>query len=268
MIGDYFNSLAEMLAANSRSASSSAHRPDTGSNREQLLINLLNKHLPDRLEAVSGGTVVNLAGELSRQIDVIVKNDLFPKFNQHERTIVICESVAGVLSVKSWLDKAALEESIANVGSIPSFFRDTLSLSNSSILRDNLQQEFTQNWPFRAIFAYDGIDPDTIYRHALACCKSHAGSPRQLPDMIIVNKKLCIRFLRGGGTLQDGTKLPANWLHPLKLTEATYGYPIAGMISELNNYVPWMHYMKFNFAPYVDKAYALHSREVTSEKAV
>src|ERR1041384_2750365 len=55
MIRDYFNSLAESLAVNSKSASFGQHRPDTGANREDLLIALLNRHLPDRLKEIAGG---------------------------------------------------------------------------------------------------------------------------------------------------------------------------------------------------------------------
>jgi hypothetical protein len=168
MIRDYFNSLAEGLAVNSKSASFGQHRPDTGANREDLVINLLNNHLPDRLKAIAGGKVVNIEGDLSKQIDVIVKNDLFPRFDQHGKSCVIAEAVAGVISVRSHLDKAGLEETIENVASVPEFSDSTLSLTNSSIVRSNLQSQFTSNWPFRAVFAYDSIDPDIIYQHALA----------------------------------------------------------------------------------------------------
>lgn len=143
-----------------------------------------------------------------------------------------------------------------NVGSVPGFSTATLGLSNSSVVRADLQGQFTKNWPWRAVFAYDGLDPDTVYQHALEFYKSGEVPRHQLPDMIVVNKKLCIRFLRNGGKLRDGTELPANWLQPLTLTDATIGYPIAGMITQLNDYVPWMHYMKFNFSPYIDRAYA------------
>lgn len=256
MIQEYFNSLAEVLAAESRSAAVGGHRPDTGANKEDLLIRLLNRHLPDRLRAIAGGTVLNLNGQLSRQIDVIVKNDLFPKFGEHKKTCVLAESVAGAISVKSHLNKAALEESIENVASVPSFSEATLSLSNSSSVREGLREQFITKWPFRAIFAYSGIDPDTLYKHALSYYQRHAAIADTLPEMIVVNKSICIRYLRHGGTLHDGTKVPSKWLQPLLLKEATFGYPIAGMITTLNDYVPWMHYMKFNFSPYVDKAYS------------
>lgn len=256
MIRDYFNSLAEELAVKGRSSSMGGHRADVGSNREQSLINILNAHLPDRLSAVSGGTVLNLEGLVSGQIDVIVKNDLFPKFDHHHKTAVITESVAGVISVKSRLDKAALEDSIRNVCSVPDYSTETLELSNSSILREDLQRQFMQNWPWRAVFAYEGLDPNTIYHHAMKFYNSGEVPQNRLPDMIVINKKICIRFLRDGGKLHNGTKLPPNSLHPLLLTNDTCGYPIAGMITELNNYIPWMHYMKFNFSPYIDRAFA------------
>jgi hypothetical protein len=103
---------------------------------------------------------------------------------------------------------------------------------------------------------FDSIDPDTIYQHALTYYRSHVNRIKTFPDMIIVNKRICIRFLRDGGTLHDGTKLSANHLHPLLLKDASQGYPIAGMITTLNEYVAWMHYMKFNFSPYIDRAYS------------
>ena len=255
MIKEYFNSLADVLEANSKSASFNQYRTDSSTNRENALIQVLNDHLPNRLRAINGGTVINLQEELSKQIDVIIKNDLFPNFNQHDKSCVIAESVAGVISVKSNLDKAGLEDSIENVASIPRFSQSTLSLTNTSLIRPELQEQFITNWPFRAVFAYNSIDPEVIYQHALAYYEFHTTRLNTFPDMIVVNKKICIRFLRDGGSLKDGTKLPPNYLNPTLLTENTQGYPIAGIITMLNNYVPWLHYMKFNFSPYIDRAY-------------
>jgi hypothetical protein len=255
MIKEYFNSLADVLDAHSKSASFNQHRPDTGSNREKALIQMLNNHLPDRLRAISGGTVINMEEEMSKQIDVIVKSDLFPKFNQHDKSCVIVESVAGVISVKSSLDKTGLEDSIENVASVPRFSQSTLSLTNTSIIRPELQEEFTANWPFRVVFAYNSIDQETIYQHTLAYYNSNITRLNTFPEMIVVNKKICIRFLRDGGSLRDGSKLPPNYLNPMLLTENTQGHPIAGIIAMLNYYIPWMHFMKFNFSPYIDRAY-------------
>ena len=77
---------------------------------------------------------MNIEGDLSKQIDVIVKNDLFPRFDQHGKSCVIAEAVAGVVSVRSHLDKAGLEETIENVASVPEFSDSTLSLTNSSVV--------------------------------------------------------------------------------------------------------------------------------------
>ena len=60
MIKEYFNSLADVLEANSKAASFNQHRPDSGTNRENALIQVLNDHLPNRLRAINGGTVINL----------------------------------------------------------------------------------------------------------------------------------------------------------------------------------------------------------------
>ena len=244
MIREYFNNIADILDATSKSASIGGHRPDSGANREVLLIDFLNKHIPDRLTAVSGGTIVNLHGQRSKQIDIVVKNDLYPQLNSHGKTCILTENVAAVLSVKSHLDKNALHEAIENVASIPESSDNTLSLTNSSIVRTGLQDNFAKNWPLRAIFSYDGIDPDTIYKHTLDYYKTNSARIGQFPSMIVVNRKLCIRFLPDGGELMDGTKLPPNYLNPLSLKPETQGYPLAGLITQINDYVPWMHYMK------------------------
>ena len=252
----YFNNLAHIIDATSIGASFNEHRPDTGANREEILIEILNNHIPHCLTAINGGNIINIEGEKSKQIDVIIKNNLFPKFEQYKKTSVITESVVGVISVKSFLDKKALEESIENVASVPKFSKITLSLSNSSLQRTGLQEEFTANWPYRAIFAYGGIDPDTLYRYALEYYNAHPTRLADFPDMIVINKHFCIRHLANGEKLSDGTLLPKKYLHPVKLTSETQGYPIAGIITQINNYIPWMHYMKCNFSPYIDRAYA------------
>ncbi len=251
----YFNHIADILNAQSNVASFNQHRPDTGSNREEVLIDILNKHLPDCLVAINGGNVINIEEEQSKQIDIIIKNNLFPKFEQSKKTSVITESVAGVLSVKSFLDKNTLEESIENVASIPKFSKETLSLSNSSIVREDLQEKFTSYWPYRAVFAYGGINPNTLYEYALAYYNAHPTRLASFPKMIIVNKSFCIRFFPDGGVLADGSPIPKNHLLAMMLTSENQGYPIAGVITEINNYVPWMHYMKHNFSLYIDKAY-------------
>ena len=144
-------------------------------------------------------------------------------------------------------------------------------MTNTSIIREDIQEQFTQNWPFRAIYAYDSIDPDTIYKHALDYYNAHIERVHSFPDMIAVNKKICIRFLRERGELSTGEKLPPNYLNPLLLSEDTQGYSIAGIITTLNNYVAYMHYMKFDFSPYIDRAFcskpALPSDTVEANKA-
>ncbi len=134
-----------------------------------------------------------------------------------------------------------------------------------------MQEQFTQNWPFKAIYAYYSIDTYTIYEDAFAYYNANTERVHSFPDTIAVNKKICIRFLREGGELSSGEKLPPNSLKPLLLNEDIQGYSIAGMITTMNDYVPWMHYMKFNFSPYIDRAYcskpALPSNTVETNEA-
>lgn len=255
MINDHFNSLADEISSESDPASFSKHRSDTGINREGILTRILKDHLPGRLSAINGGAVINLAGELSKPIDVIIKSDIYPGFDLHGKRCVVTESVAGAISVKTMLDKSTLEESIEDLASIPIHSEKTLSFDDASTNKSGFGERYSKQWPFRAIFAYDGDDPDMVYKHARDYYNSNTARIYLFPTLIAINKSICIRYMPEGGESQDGQQLPPRYMDPLRLTKHTKGYPLAGIITALNNYVSWMTHMRYDFSPYIEKAY-------------
>jgi len=118
-IKSYFNHLSEKIAIDAQIAGMSSHNSDIGSNREKIVELFLHKHLPKRLTPSIGGQVIGLDGSESKQIDILVSSDLSIRFDQNEKTFVTVESIAAAISVKSTLDKPALEDCLLNLASIP-----------------------------------------------------------------------------------------------------------------------------------------------------
>ena len=207
-IKDYFNSLCDIINSESKIASSNKHNPDTGDNREHILINFYNKHLPDRLRAIQGGKIFAIEDKSSNQMDVIIKNDLFPKFEQNNKTFVLVESVAAAVTVKSHLDSLALENCLMNIASVPQLNTKTLSLQNSSIGRPDLENEFMKTHPTLSIFAFDGINPNTLYASIVGFYKKNSSIPtNRYPHYIIVNGKYFFkRILEDTQSFDPSTK--------------------------------------------------------------
>lgn len=256
----YFAALEERVASEAKMAGFSEHDPDKGSNREQILIDILNDHLPASLRAISGGTIFNLDGKTSGQIDIIVKNNTFPLFGSLAKPMVPVEAVIGVIEVKSMLDTPRLKQSIDLLAEIPMW--DDRTVASSSINRRmfpngeelDAKAAYKQNWPSRMIYAYRGNDTDTLYNAAKNYYNKFANKDF-LPMMIAVNKATNIRFLNKGGSIQtaeNSSNAPTRYMHPLLLTPQTQGYSLAGMITHLSSWIGQQSDVIFKFSPYID----------------
>jgi hypothetical protein len=122
----YFNALTDQIAARSALAVTASHKPDIGTNREDLVRLFLSRHLPARLSSSLGDHVIGLLSEESNQIDVLISNDIAVRFEENERTFVLAEGLAAAITVKSYLDKNAIEDSLLNLARIPQLDRRAL----------------------------------------------------------------------------------------------------------------------------------------------
>jgi len=182
----YFNLIAEQLDVKYRQASTSGNRSNIGYNREKFIEIFLQKHLPKRLFAFLGDRVIGLRGE-SDQIDIIVSNDISIRFEENERNFITAESVAAAITVKSYLDKAAIQDCLSNLASIPQFSPDILSFK---ALKTGAFERFIEKHPSLYIFAYDGVNEETCLDHIMEFYNVHCDIPRnRWPLGIIVNKK-------------------------------------------------------------------------------
>lgn len=86
-----------------------SHGPTVGAYREQLLIGILRKHLPERYHIASG-----FIYDCPRQFDVLIYDRLeyAPLFREGDLVVVPANSVRAVIEVKTTLDKDQLKNSL------------------------------------------------------------------------------------------------------------------------------------------------------------
>lgn len=255
-IKEYFNNLSDIIGAESKIAASNKFNPDTGDNREHILINFYNKHLPGRLRAIQGGKILALGGKHSKQMDVIVKNDLFPKFEQNHKTFVLVDSVAAAATVKSYLDTAALEDCLANIASIPQLDTKTFSLQNSSIGRPGLENDFVKSHPSLVVFAYDGITSANLDISIINFYRKNPSIPmNRRPHFIIVNGKYFFQRLLIDTPSVNGPVLRADTWTKVDLSEDLKGVPLSRLIHDVNSYNTYLSRMSLNFHEYLNDTY-------------
>jgi hypothetical protein len=253
MIRDYFNKLADKIAATSQFASVSSHNPDIGVNREMLLCNVLNNHLPSRMQAILGGSIIGINGIISKQIDLIIRSDNTPRFEENQRSFVIAESLVAAISVKSRLDKKSLFDCLDNLASIPQLSKDALIFN---VLKPTAFDYFIDKHPTNYIYAFDGVGMDTCCEHLEEYAASRSDIPEnRLPTEIVVHGQYSIRYIKEPSNTYDGTPIPSNSFYSMRLPHETRGLPLATIINRIYTYTSFMPYIDVHYHKYIDDAF-------------
>ncbi len=186
MLKKYFEAESSGIESLYNQASFTGHSVDTGSNREKILIDFLNRHLPNKFQAVKGGKIFDSDGASTKQVDIIVYDNEIPRFASQENTLYLAEGVSSAIEVKSVLDINKLREGLENLKSIKSIQkRMNISMSVGNIRRDI----------YCGIFSYKTtLKMDKIMSEL---------RDNEFADFIMVNNKFLL--LKNDGT----------WLEPL-----------------------------------------------------
>lgn len=165
-----------------------------GSFRECIISDIIRPFLPKRYGLTTGESF-DSAGNTSKQLDVVVYDDLFsyaiPYSNYH---LLPIESVYGVIEVKSKLDKKEFDNSISNIASLKRLHKEPVDecqiLPNLSIDITNVHwNESGFTTPFGCIFAYSSAKPETVTKYF---CKTVESDLEVMPDMIVLFDKRTI----------------------------------------------------------------------------
>jgi len=173
-----------------------SHPGELGADREQIIRQFLRTYLPTRFD-ISNGFVFDSAGNVSKQLDIIVSNSLVcPRFETAGGTRFFpCESVVAVGQVKSSLNsRRVFREAIANLESVKSLDRsaggkaiDTRHTEKIDHLRNHLHQIFTFVFVVGETMEEDTVQTE-LMNYVLAT------EPHLWPNIIFALKKYLATF--------------------------------------------------------------------------
>ena len=206
-LSEYYQAVGKVLRGEAESASIFPNTTDIGMARENVYREFLRLHSPSKCNVVFGGYLFDEEGNESKQVDLLVTTDVCPQFNFHNRdgngkTFACVEGTLACATIKSNLNKAELEDALTNLASIP----PTKSLVGRK--QPNFRVANYDDWPYKIIYASDGIGADTLSEHLMAFYARHPEIPlSRRPNIIhVAGKYMVIRS--EGNELLDGNPGP------------------------------------------------------------
>ena len=211
----YYLNVGEVLRGEAGAASIFPNTTDIGMERERVYAEFLRTHLPASCNVLYGGFLFNLEGDESKQLDLIVTNDVSPQYNLNNedgqaKTFGCIEGCIAVASIKSTLDTTQLNNALDNIASLP----DKQALDDR--VNPMLRVPNYEDWPFKIIYASGGVSLETLLSGIAAFYDANPSIPRfRRPNLIhVAGKYNVVRILPGGASARDGTAIPGDTFHP------------------------------------------------------
>lgn len=199
----YYSKVGEVLRGEADAASVFPNSSDLGGARELIYVDFLKQHIPSKCNVFRGGYLFGEDGSESKQIDIIISTDTAPRYNLFNadgngKSFCPVEGCLGVASIKSNLDKSQLLDALQNIASIP----PTQPIGNR--INPQLKFEGYGDWPYKIIYASNGLDSATILSHIEDFYKTNSTIPlERQPDIIHVVGKYVIFRIKKGMTIVD-----------------------------------------------------------------
>lgn len=203
---NYYLKVAEVLRGEADAASIFPNPSDVGGSRENVYAQFLKQHAPSKCNVFFGGFLFDEDGLESKQLDVIVSTDTAPRFNffntsDSGKSFCPVEGTLGVASIKSTLDKNQLFDALDGIASIPPTRSLEGRLSFTSEILDY------DDWPYKVIYATNGLEGDTILNHLNKFYIEQPEIPlTRRPNLIhVAGKYIIIRAVTGITIRQKAT---------------------------------------------------------------
>lgn len=162
-IKNHYGAIAEELLNQANQARLLENPSDVGTEKEEIYLGFLKRRLARTCDAFLGGYVFDLQGNKSKQIDIIITNGNTPRFQMSggNKQIAPLEGIIGIVESKSMLNRHELRDALKKCASIPEMPGPEGILS--PFIKSNHQLWF--DMPYKIIFAYNGIEKETIVKH-------------------------------------------------------------------------------------------------------
>ncbi|WP_158881471.1 DUF6602 domain-containing protein [Rhodanobacter sp. L36] len=255
-LGDYYLDVARVLRGEANTASIFPNPSDIGATREDVYSDFLKQHAPSKCNVSFGGFVFGDDGSESGQLDVLITTDTAPRFkvsNQDGRkTFAPVEGTLGVASIKSTLNKATLEDALMEFARIP----PTAPLGQR--IQPQLPAVDYGNWPYKILYASDGINGGTLVEHLHHFYLANPSIPvSRRPDIIHVVGKYVIFKTRSGDTIRnkDNQMTPVPVGQYIALESHADVQAIATILNELQIRATISTHILFSYQTIVDGVY-------------
>lgn len=231
------------------------NKPDIGREREDALLEFIRRHLPLSCSIGRGGFIYDLEGDRSKQIDLLITNDrtlqFRTTFDNKSVSFSCIEGCLAAISVKSKLTKKELIDSIENLRSIPTEqnFRISPLITNPD--------EVVSQMPQRIIFAYDGINFESLRKNLDEYIKQKSLSIKERPDLIIVNNSYFFAKIPPGGAndiFTNESLTPGIYTaNSLKEMNDIGGAALLNLLTRIQNLVLLSSYFDVDYQLYLNK---------------
>ena len=163
-LANYYSDVAKVLRGEANAASIFPNSTDRGQSREDIYVQFLKTHAPSKCDVFLGGFLFHSDGTESKQQDIIITTDTTPRYNflnsqGNGKSFSPVEGTLGVASIKSSLDKKELHDALLGMFSIPP--TESLEGRHSPLINIKAYDD----WPYKIIYATDGINGETIMNH-------------------------------------------------------------------------------------------------------
>jgi len=213
----YFSHVGKVLKGEADVASIFPNSQDIGTSRERIYAEVLKQHLPRSCVVSFGGFLFDMEGNESKQIDLIILNDVSPQFNFHNpdgqgKSFACIDGCVAVASIKSTLDSTKLVEALDNIASLPN--KVILKEGNYNML---VKIKGYEDWPYKVVYASDGIALNTALDTINRYYEKNSTIPNnKRPNIIHVCGKYNILRVGKNAKTRAGAIIEENtfWGHP------------------------------------------------------
>lgn len=253
-LAEYYQGIADGFAKHRNASRVFPNNGDAGSSREERGRRFSpSKHLPKRCEVVKGGFIFDTETE-SKQIDIIITNDLTLQFREFEKSFNCVEGCYAAISVKTTFGKGDIFEALANIASVPNM--PPVSTMPYLLAGPSPTQQSLRELPFRAIFAFDGAEVPTIMNHIHAYYAENPTPDDRRPHVIVVNNHcLIVRIGAEGAKNRGGQSIPPHTFHPILAENAQNlgAYSLVYLLTQIQKASNVGAHVLFDFGTYMDK---------------
>jgi hypothetical protein len=206
----YFNNVVDVLIGKADVSSIFPNLTDSTS-RERIYAELLRQYLPISCAFSFGGFLFDMKGNESKRIDLVILNDISPKFNFHDpngndESFACIDGCVAVASITPILKSNQLIHALENMASLPDKVTFTEGGYNKSAKINNYE-----DWPYKVIYASDGIDLGNAINIVNNFYEKNNTVPYcKRPNIIHVCGKYCIVRAGKNATTRSGRKIQEN----------------------------------------------------------